>query len=88
MAHICLAMSASSHPVQLHVRSLARDTAGDMQQVDYNEGETRHGHNKGNIFNRIFAPSSQASIIEVFRLIIFINPSQQVHILAGLRLKY
>ena len=78
MAHICLAMSASSHPVQLHVRSLARDTAGDMQQVDYNEGETRHGHNKANIFHRIFAPSSQASIIEVFRLIIFINPDSNI----------
>ena len=66
MADICLAMPASSHPVHLHVRSLARDTAGDMEQVDNNEGETRHGHNKANIFHRIFAPSSQASIIEVF----------------------
>ena len=65
MAHICLAMSASSHPVQLHVRSLARDTAGDMQQVDYNEGETRHGHIKDSFLRRIFTPSSHASIIEV-----------------------
>jgi hypothetical protein len=81
MAHTCLAMFASSHPLPLYVRSLARDSAGDI------EGETRHGHSKANIFHRIFAPSSQASIIEVVRFIIFINPSQQVHIWADLKLK-
>ena len=70
---ICLAMSASSHPFQLHVRTLARD----MEQVD-NEGETRKEHNKASFLQRIFPPFSQASIIEVFRLIIFINPDSNI----------
>ena len=65
MAHMCLAMPASSHPVPLHVRSLAMDTAGDKEQVDYNDGGTIHGHNKASFLQRIFTPSSHASIIEV-----------------------
>ena len=56
-----LDMSASSYPVQLHVRTLARD----IEQVD-NEGETRKEHNKASFLQRIFTPSYQASIIEVF----------------------
>ena len=61
MTPICLSMSASSNNVQVNVRTLARD----IEQVD-NEGETRKEHNKASFLQRIFTPSSQASIIEVF----------------------
>ena len=61
MKPICTVMPGSSKPVQLSVRTLAKD----MEQGD-NEGETSHGLNKASLFHRIFTPSSQASILEVF----------------------